>query len=252
MHIQDERGTRSVKKKHIILFFIFVLLVPGFAVQGYTTITGANGYFTMPITSVRPKGTVSGAAGYIFDVNNLYAAANVVILKNWELSAAKEFPFENNADMGATPLIVGTKWKFYEKGSFRTAIGAQVEFLGEAAGVDGTPFSFYAAVSDNAGALGYVNAGLGYTLGIDAGYLINFFFGLRRHIIEDKLYVIGEFTNYGVRKGLFTAWDESRGIFNLGLQFEALKFASFNLVAYDLLDHFITIGLGGEVYFDLW
>ena len=241
-----------MKRKYAILFFILVLLVPGFAVQGYTTITGANGYFTMPITSVRPPGTISGAVGYIFDVNNLYAGVNVVILKNWEVSGAKEFPFDSNADMGTTPWIIGTKWKFYEKGSFRTAIGAQFEFLGDAAGVDGTPVSFYAAVSDNAGNLGYVNAGLGYTLGLDAGYQINFFFGLRRHIIEDRLYVIGEFTNYGIRKGLFTAWDESRGIFNLGLQFEAFKFASFNLVAYDVLDHFITIGLGGEVYFDLW
>jgi hypothetical protein len=252
MHSENERRIRPVKRKYAILFFILVLLVPGFAVQGYTTITGANGYFTMPITSVRPPGTISGAVGYIFDVNNLYAGVNVVILKNWEVSGAKEFPFDSNADMGTTPWIIGTKWKFYEKGSFRTAIGAQFEFLGDAAGVDGTPVSFYAAVSDNAGNLGYVNAGLGYTLGLDAGYQINFFFGLRRHIIEDRLYVIGEFTNYGIRKGLFTAWDESRGIFNLGLQFEAFKFASFNLVAYDVLDHFITIGLGGEVYFDLW
>jgi len=239
-------------KKPAIVLFAFLLLVPGFAVHAYTTITGANGYFTMPTTFVRPKGTISGAAGYIFDVNNLYAAVNVVILKNWEVSGAKEFPFSSNADIGATPWIVGTKWTFHEKGSFRVSIGGQAEFLGEAAGLDGTPVKMYAAVSDNAGALGYVNAGLGYTLGIDAGYQINFFFGLRRHIIEDKLFVIGEFTNYSAREGLYKAWDEQRGIFNLGLAFEAFKFATFNLVTYDLLDHFITIGLGGEVYFDLW
>jgi hypothetical protein len=248
----NERRIQAVKRTLILLVCMLVLLVPGFALHAYTTITGANGYFTMPITSVRPKGTVSGGVGYIFEVNNLYAAVNVVILKDWEVSGAKEFPFDSNADLGYTPWIVGTKWKFYEKGSFRTAIGGQIEFLGDEAGVDGTPVSLYAAVSDNAGALGYVNAGLGYTLGIDAGYRINFFFGLRRHIVEGKLFVIGEFTNYGVRQGLATAWDESRGIFNLGLQFEAFKFATFNLAAYDLLDEFITVGLGGEVYFDLW
>jgi hypothetical protein len=246
------KEVQEMKRIILILFFALVLIVPAFSLHAYTTITGANGYFTIPITNVRDRGTVSGTAGYIFDVNNLYAAVNVVILKNWEVSGAKEFPLSDNADMGLTPWILGTKWTFYEKETFRSTIGGQIEFLDEAAGYDKTPITLYAAVSDNAGGLGYINAGLGYTFNIDAGYHINFFFGTRRHIIEDKLYVVGEFSNFSVRQGLFTAWDEQRGIFNLGLVFEAFEFATFNLVAYDMLDHFITIGLGGEVHFDLW
>jgi hypothetical protein len=241
-----------VKKKLIVLVAGLILVLPMFSLHAYTTITGANGYFTMPTTAVRPAGTISGIVGYIFDVNNLYAGVNVVVLRNWEVSGAKEFPFSSNADLGSTPWILGSKWKFHEKGSFRAALGGQIEFLGDTAMVDGTPVSLYAAISDNAGALGYVNAGLGYTLGLDLGYQINFFFGTRRHIIEDKLFVVGEFTNYSVRQGLYKPWDEARGIFNLGLVFEAFKFASFNVVAYDLLDTFITIGLAGEIYFDLW
>ena len=241
-----------MNKKFLILFLALVFIVPTFSIHAYTTITGANGYFTVPITNVRDKGTLSGGVGYIFDVNNLYAAANVVILKNWEVSGAKEFPLSNDAEIGFTPWIIGTKWTFYEKGPFKTTIGGQIEFLDDASGYDRAPFTLYAAVSDFAGALGYVNAGLGYTFNIDAGYHINFFFGMHRQIIEDKLFVVGEFSNYSVRQGFYTAWNEKRGIFNLGLVFEPFKFASFNLVAYDMLDNFITVGLGGEVYFDLW
>jgi hypothetical protein len=69
---------------------------------------------------------------------------------------------------------------------------------------------------------------------------------------KEWLFLIGEFTNYSVRQGQYKAWDESRGIFNLGLVFEPLKWANFNIVTYDILDNFITIGIGGEVYFDLW
>ena len=242
----------GIKKTTLILFLALVFFIPSFSLNAYTTITGANGYFTIPTTDVRDQGTVSGAMGYIFEVNNLYAAVNVVILQNWEISGAKEFPQSNDAEMGFTPWIIGTKWTFYEKGSFKTTIGGQIEILDDASGYDSAPFTLYAAVSEYAGGLGYVNAGLGYTLNIDAGYQINFFFGMRRHIIEDKLFVVGEFSNYSVRQGFYTAWNERRGIFNLGLVFEAFKFASFNLVAYDMLDEFITVGLGGEVYFDLW
>ena len=241
-----------MKKTTLILCLSLVIMLPSISLNAYTTLTGANGYFTTPSTEVRDKGTVSGAMGYIFDVNNLYAAVNVVVLKNWEISGAKEFPLADETEMGFTPWILGTKWNFYEKGSFKTSIGCQIEFLDEASGYDSTPFSIYAAVSDYAGALGYVNAGLGYTFNIDAEYQINFFFGTKRHIVEDMLFVVGEFSNYSVRQGYYTAWNERRGIFNLGLTFEAFKFASFNIVAYDVLDEFITVGLGGEVHFDLW
>ncbi len=240
-----------MNKKFLILFLALVFMVPAFSINAYTTITGANGYFTVPITNVRERGTLSGGVGFIFDTNNLYAAVNVVVLKNWEVSGAKEFPFDDNADLGMTPWIIGTKWTFYEKGSFRSTIGGQIEFLDETVS-ENIPVTLYAAVSENAGVLGYINAGLGYTFGIDAGYHINFFFGIRRRIIEDTLFFVGEFSNYSVRQGLFTAWNEQRGIFNIGLVLEAFEFASFNLVAYDILDHFITVGLGGEVYFDLW
>jgi hypothetical protein len=66
------------------------------------------------------------------------------------------------------------------------------------------------------------------------------------------LFVVGEFTNFSVRQGQYVSWNEGRGIFNLGLTLELFDMTSFSLVAYDLLDDFISVGISGEVYFDLF
>lgn len=225
-----------------------MILLPG-ALFADTTITGAYGYFTMPITTTPGQGVVRISTGYIFDPGNIYVGVNTALLPNWELSAGKEILTEENSDLGWTPYILGTKYTFYGAGrtGFKAAAGMQVELMGDEAGVDGTPFTMYMVVSDAAGKLGYVNLGLGYTLGVDAGYLINFFTGVRTPLIEDRLFFIGEFTNYSVRLGRGLAWDVQRGVFNAGLVLELNRFLKFKLVGYDMLDEFLTVGLGGEL-----
>jgi hypothetical protein len=237
---------KSMKK----LSFIFVaalILISGGRLLANTSLTGAYGYFTMPITSTPGRGEIRINSGYIFTPGNFYVSMNTSLINNWELSAGKEFLVGSDTGIGATPIIVGSKYLFYNKGGFRAAGGVQAEILGDESGVDGFPFSIYAVLSENAGRLGYFNFGLGYTFGLDAGYNINFFAGLRKGIIQDKLFVIGEFTNYSVRHGLGLPWDESRGVFNAGLMLEVIEFAKFKLVAYDILDNFITVGLGAEL-----
>jgi hypothetical protein len=234
-------------KRLSLIVFAALILVSGGQLFANTSLPGAYGYFTMPITSTPGRGEIRINSGYIFTPGNFYVSLNTSLIKNWELSAGKEILVGQDAGIGATPFVVGTKYLFYNKGGFRIAGGAQVEILGDEAGVDGFPVGIYAVLSENAGRLGYFNFGLGYTFGVDAGYNINFFAGLRRGIVQDKLFVIGEFTNYSVRHGLGLPWDESRGVFNAGLMLEVIEFAKFKLVFYDILDNFLTVGLGAEI-----
>jgi len=154
----------------IIMSFPSIFNLPLFA---NTSITGAYGYFTIPITSTPPKGTININSGYIFDPGNFYISANTSFINNWELSFGKEILTSEGSTMGSTPYIIGTKYKFYEKGKggFKAACGLQLEILGKSANVDGMPVSLYGIVSESAGKLGYVNAGLGYTF-------YNFYFHL--------------------------------------------------------------------------
>lgn len=227
-----------------ILFAVFTL--SSVSLFANTSLTGSYGYFTIPITATPDKGTLHLNTGYIFDPGNFYLGANIAVLKNWEISAGKEILTDEGQDIGATPFIMGSKFMFYEKSGFRAAGGLQIELPGEAADVDGTPISLYGVISDNAGKLGYVNLGLGYTFGIDAGYNINFFTGIRTPIIRDKLFFIGEFTNFSIRQGQGTPWSVDRGVFNAGLVLEPIDFLKLKFVMYDLLDDFLTVGLGGE------
>lgn len=239
-------------KKGIILLLSIMFILTAGQLLANTTITGSYGYFTMPITATPKKGEIHINSGYIFDPSNFYVSMNTSFIKNWEISAGKEILTGSEAGIGATPFIIGTKYMFYSKGGFRAAGGLQVEILGDESGVDGVPVTIYGVLSESAGKLGYMNFGLGYTLGIDAGYNINFFAGLRRAIIGDKLFVVGEFTNYSIRQGRDLPWDERRGIFNAGLVLELIEFLKFEFVTYDVLDEFLTIGLGAEVKFKVF
>jgi hypothetical protein len=237
------------KMGRTLLLAQVLILIGGAIVNAGTTLQGTMGGYTTPGTNTPGKGVINISAGYIFDPGNLYTSITTAPIQNWELSAGKEIPTKEGSELGATPFILGTKYMFYgsKKNGFRAAVGAQVEILGKAAGLDGVPVTIYGVISESAGKLGYVNTGLGYTLGIDAGYQINFFFSLEKAIIGDKLYVIGEFTNYSVREGLYTPWSVDRGIFNTGLLLELNEFLSFKGMFYDLLDDFINVGLGAEV-----
>lgn len=244
-----DKGEMAMKMKRMLLSIPVLIIVTSAAAYAGTTLQGTMGGFTVPGTNTPKKGVIGISTGYIFDPGNLYATVNTALIQNWEFSAGKEIPTKENSELGATPFILGTKYMFYgsKKDTFRAAIGAQVEILGKAAGLDGVPVTIYGVISESAGKLGYVNTGLGYTLGIDAGYQINFFFSLQKAIIGDKLYVIGEFTNYSVRQGLYTPWSVARGVFNTGLLLELNEFLSFKGMFYDLLDDFINVGLGAEV-----
>jgi len=241
--------SKIAKVLYIIITITFIFFISTFSLYANTSITGAYGYFTIPITSTPQRGTININAGYIFTPGNFYVSANTSFINNWELSLGKEILTSEGSDMGSTPFIIGTKYKFYEKqkGGFRAACGLQLEILGKSANVDGTPVSLYGVISDNAGKLGYINAGFGYVFGIDMGYRINFLLGIRKPLIEDKLFVVGEFTNYTIRQGLDKPWDEGRGIFNGGLLLELTDFLKFKLAFFDLFDDFLTVGLGGEV-----
>jgi len=234
-------------KRGMVLFMSCVFICVGVPLFANTAITGSYGYFTIPITSTPSIGTLHINTGYIFDPSNVYVSLNTSILKNWEISAGKEILMGGDEDMGATPYIFGTKYLFHQSGSFRASAGIQLELLGDEANVDGTPVSIYGVLSDSAGNMGYINMGMGYTFGIDAEYAINFFVGLRRALIGEKLFVIGEFTNFSVRQGLGPAWNPQRGIFNAGLVLELTDFLKFKFVTYDVLDEFLTVGLGGEL-----
>jgi hypothetical protein len=238
-----------MKKKAVLILVLGVLLAAPCMVTANTSITGQYGYFTTPVAATPGQGVVRFATGYIFDPGNLYVAVNTAFLPNWEVSVAKEILTGENAELGWTPFVIGTKYTFYGAGgrSFKAAAGMQVELMSEEAGVDGTPFTLYAVVSDQAGQLGYVSLGVGYTLGVDAGYLINFFTNIKTPIISDKLFFVGEFTNYSPRLGRGLAWDMQRGIFNAGVVLELNRFVKFHLAGYDMLDEFLTIGLGGEL-----
>lgn len=239
-------------KKGMIIFMSILFVFPAVHLFANTAITGSYGYFTVPITSTPVKGEIHINSGYIFNPGNFYVSLNTSFIKNWEISAGKELLVTSDVGIGATPFIFGSKYMFYSKGGFRAAGGIQVEILGDESGVDGVPVTIYAVLSESAGKLGYMNFGLGYTLGIDAGYNINFFAGLRRAIVKEKLFVVGEFTNFSVRQGLGLPWDDSRGIFNAGLVLELIDFLKFKLVAYDVLDEFLTVGLGAEVKFKIF
>ena len=240
--------------KRIILSAVFVCALATLAapLSANTSITGAYGYFTIPITSTPEKGTILINTGYVFDPGNLYFSLNTAFIKNWEISTGKEILTGEGEDIGSTPFIIGTKYMFYERGNFRAAGGLQVELLSDEAGVSGTPVSLYGVISESAGKLGYMNVGLGYTFGIDAGYHINFFFGLRKELIDEKLFAIGEFTNFSVRQGLGLPWDVERGIFNAGLVLELTDYLKFKFMTFDLLDDFLTVGLGGELSFKVF
>lgn len=238
-----------MKMKRILLSIPVLIFVTIAVADAGTTLQGTTGGFTVPGTNTPKKGVINISAGYIFDPGNLYTSVNTALIQSWEFSAGKEIPTKENSEIGATPFILGTKYMFYrsKKDSFRAAAGAQVELLGKASGLDGVPVTIYAVINESAGKLGYVNTGLGYTLGIDAGYKINFFFSLQKAIMGDKLFVIGEFTNYSVREGLYTPWSVARGVFNTGLILELNEFLSFKGMFYDLLDDFINVGLGAEL-----
>jgi hypothetical protein len=234
-------------KRGIVLFLSSVFICTGIPLFANTAITGTYGYFTIPITSTPSTGALHINTGYIFDPGNVYVSVNTAILNNWEISAGKEILAGEDEDIGATPYIFGTKYLFHQSGSFRASAGIQLELLGDEANVDGTPVNIYGVLSESAGNMGYINMGLGYTFGIDAEYAINFFVGLRRALIGDKLFVIGEFTNFSVRQGLGLPWNSQRGIFNAGLILELTDFLKFKFVTYDVLDEFLTVGLGGEL-----
>jgi hypothetical protein len=239
-------------KKYAYAVVCTLFALSAASLSANTSITGAHGYFTIPITSTPEKGELDINTGYIFDPGNFYLSGSVSFVKNWEISSGKEILTDEGQETGATPWIIGTKYMFYEKGGFRAATGLQVEIAGDAAGVDGTPVSLYGVISDNVGKLGYINLGLGYTLGIDAGYNINFFAGMRSPIWKDKLFFIGEFTNYSVRQGQGLPWNVNRGVFNAGLVLEPTDFLKFKFATYDLLDKFLTVGLGAEVKLKLF
>ena len=231
--------------KIILLTVLFLFLTaPLFA---NTSITGYYGYFTIPITNTPSRGAIHINTGYIFTPGNFYISMNTSVLKNWELSAGKEILTGEGQEISAAPFILGTKYMFYRKGGFRAAAGLQAELLGKAANIDGTPVTLYGVISESAGKLGYVNIGLCYIMGIDAGYAINFFIGIRKAVIGDKLFAIGEFTNYSIRQDIGLPWDDGRGIFNGGVVLELTDFLKFKFTAYDLLDKFLTVGLGGEL-----
>jgi hypothetical protein len=234
-------------RKLALAVFLAVLALSTGSLFANTSLTGPYGYLTIPITATPARGTLHINTGYIFEPGNFYISANTSFLNNWEVSFGKEILTGEGEDIGATPWVIGSKYMFYEKGEFRSAAGIQVELLGDAAGVNGTPVSIYGVISDSAGKLGYVNLGLGYTFGIDAGYNINFFVGVREPVIGDKLFLIGEFTNFSVRQGLGLPWNVNRGVFNAGLVLELTDFMKFKLAAFDLLDNLLTIGLGGEI-----
>ena len=239
-------------KKLIFIGLTVFILLSGSQLFANTSLTGAYGYFTMPITSTPPRGEIHINSGYIFTPGNFYVSLNTSLIKNWELSAGKEILVSGNSEIGDTPFVVGSKYMFYSKGGFRAAGGIQVEILGDSAGVNGVPIMVYAVLSESAGKLGYFNFGLGYTFGVEAGYNINVFAGMRRAIVQDKLFVIGEFTNFSVRHGLGLPWNEHRGVFNAGLSLELIEFLKFKMVVYDVLDNFITVGLGAEVKFKVF
>lgn len=231
----------------IILFVCLLSMVSGLTTLADTSIMGTSGYFTVPITETPIKGTISIGSGYIFEPGSFYFSFNTAFIRDWEISAGKEILTSADREIGSTPFILGTKYRFYRKGSFQAAAGIQIELIGEEGGVDGTPITLYGVVSESAGKLGYLNTGLGYTFGIDAEYQINLSISLKMPIIGKKLFLVGEFTNYSARQGLDLPWDENRGIINGGFVLELLDFLKFKLIASDFLDDFLTVGLGAEL-----
>ena len=231
----------------IILTVFF--LVPSLFLFGDTSITGAYGYFTVPIPDTPPKGEININTGYIFTPGNFYLSLNIAPLNNWEFYGSKEIlTTTKGEEFKGTPFILGTKYMFYSKGSnFKSAAGIHVQLISKDIGLPGIPVTIYGLVSDNAGKLGYITTGIGYTLGIKAGYNIDFLLALKKAIIENKLYLIGEFTNFSIRQGLGLPWNTDRGIFNAGLLLNLNNLISFKLAFYDLFDNFLTVGLGGEI-----
>lgn len=239
-------------RKCLIVFPIIILLViPAMNLFSETSLTGAYGYFTVPIPNTPTKGEIDINTGYIFTPGNFYLSFNFAPINNFEIHAGKEIlTTTNGQEFKGTPFIIGAKYMFYGKGQgFKAALGTYIELISKNIGLPGTPFTIYGLVSDNAGKLGYVTTGIGYTLGINAGYNIDFLLALKKAIIGNQLYLIGEFTNFSIRQGLGLPWSTNRGIFNAGLLLKLNSFLMFKLAAYDLFDNFLTVGLGGEVSF---
>ncbi|MFW6138500.1 MAG: hypothetical protein ACOC7U_04935 [Spirochaetota bacterium] len=238
-------------KKTSVVVFVLVLMVMGFLgimpAPAISSITGAYGYLTVPGTNVPRKGEITINSGYIFSPGNFYLSVNTSIVERWELWAGKELPVGEGTSMASTPYIMGTKVMFYgsRRGGFRAAVGLQLELLGREYSVDGPPVTLFGMISENAGKLGYISTGMGYTLGVDAGYRINFFLGLRKALIGEQLFAVGEFTNFSLRQGLELGWNEHRGIFNAGLALRLTDFMEFKFYTLDLFDRFLTVGLGG-------
>jgi len=238
-----------MKKQVKIVILIILLSIPTSYILGETTIIGAKGYFTVPIPDTPTKDDIDINTGYIFTPGNFYLSLNTSPINNLELYAGKEIlTTTSGQEFKGTPFIIGSKYMFYGKSSgFKAALGVHVQFISKDVGLPGTPISIYGLVSDNAGKLGYISTGIGYTLGINAGYDIDFLLALKKAIIGNQLYFIGEFTNFSIREGLGLPWNTNRGIFNAGLLLYLNDFLSFKLAFYDLFDNFLTVGLGGEV-----
>ncbi len=236
-------------KKIVLFVTVVIFILSSVYLFAETSLTGSYGYFTVPIPKTDNKGQININTGYIFNPGNFYISANFVPVQNLELSAGKEvLTYENSGGVKYTPYILGTKYVFYNSGGgFRAAIGVQLELISKDVGLPGTPITIYGLVSESAGKLGIVSTGLGYTLGINSGYNINFMLGLKKAIIGNQLYFIGEFTNFSIRQGFGLPWSVNRGIFNAGLLLKLNKMLTFKFITYDLFDHFLTVGLGGEL-----
>ncbi len=234
-----------------ILIPLFILLISinlkPYDSSAELTITGCNGLFTVPAAEVPERGKVNISSGFIFTPGNFYLSSATSPIPDFELSVGKEIPVSKDYSFSSTPLIFGSKYLFYKKGTFKSGIGIQIELAGDKAGISGTPITLYGVISESAGKLGKLSTGLGYTFGMNAGYRINFFVGLKKPLVEDKLYLIGEFTNFSVRHGQALPWNEARGVFNGGLQLKLTDFLMFNFAAYDMFDNFLTIGISGEL-----
>ena len=144
-------------KKLIFIVLTLIILISGSQLFANTSLSGAYGYFTMPITSTPARGEIRINSGYIFTPGNFYVSLNTSLIKNWELSAGKEILVGGNNGIGATPFVVGSKYMFYSKGGFRAAGGLQVEILGDEAGVDGVDdlFDRHCAGEDSVAESGY-------------------------------------------------------------------------------------------------
>jgi len=228
-----------------ILFSLLLLFGLTSIVLAAPVYSGAEGYITMPRADVAYTGRMGFSLKYTHS-GMLTPAVNIVPFPNLEIGAAVDLEVGSTSMLN--PFLVNAKYQIFKNPD------AAVGFMAEIPTSAGETFypTVYAALQQRTIKIADFSTtlGIGYTFG--RGSDINFYIGFQRQIFNPKIYLLGDFSNFPYRFQSAPPANASRGIVNLGFRFILNKAISFDLYGLDLMDSNRSIGVAGNIYFQLW